>query len=98
MLRFILGGGSDHNKENDTMNSLKNNELQHIIKILADLVSYMGKSKLDLENKIRGKDEQEMSEYEKQLQKLEAQIREHIRVFFSFGCFLGLMANRLSNL
>jgi hypothetical protein len=96
MLRFILGNNPDQNKENNF--NTKNNELSHVIRILADLVTYLGKSKLDLEKNLGKKDEQEMAEYEKELQKLEAQIREHIRIEQSLKVYCEDQSSRIESL
>ena len=65
-LRFSLGT-EGHNKENNF--NVKNSEVSHVMKILSDLINNMGKAKLELENDIKKKDNQEMAEYEKELQK-----------------------------
>lgn len=93
LVKFALGNNGEQNKENNF--NTKNNELSHVIRILGDLVGYLGKSKLGLEKKLGKKDEQEMAEYEGELQKLEAGIREHIRIEQSLKVYCEDQSSRI---
>lgn len=55
-------------------------DLEDIVANVANLLHFLGKAKLELESEMLNKKGGEQSEYEVHLQKLEAQIREHIRV------------------
>jgi hypothetical protein len=55
-------------------------DLEDIVGNVANLLHFLGKAKLELENEMQNRQGGEQSEYEVHLQKLEAQIREHIRV------------------
>ncbi len=50
------------------------------LQIIANILHFLGKMKLELETDMTSKKGGEQSEYEVHLQRLEAQIREHIRV------------------
>lgn len=64
-------------KENSAAND---HELEDTVMAIGNLLHYMGKAKQELESELLNKKGNEQSEYEVHLQKLEAQIREHIRV------------------
>ena len=67
----------NEDKEND---GVQEDEVRKAMSLMLSIVKYLGKAKLEFENAKNSKIEDEMSEYEVHLQKLEAQIREHIRV------------------
>lgn len=78
MLRLLI-----NQKEQDKENPVGDETLR-TISMMGNLVKYLGKTKLEFELDKESKVNSEMSEYEVHLQKLEAQIREHIRVLFGF--------------
>lgn len=55
--------------------------LQYMKKIHEKTVEF----KNEAENELSAKRDNECSDYEAMLQKLEAEVRQHIRVYFSFG-------------
>lgn len=63
-------------KENATVEL----EIEDVVLNVANLLHFLGKAKQELESDMQNKKGGEQSEYEVHLQKLEAQIREHIRV------------------
>lgn len=71
------------NKHSDKENA-SNNETALVTQAIYSLLNYLGKTKLEFESDLADKSKSGMSEYEVHLQKLEAQIREHIRVLLVF--------------
>ena len=69
-----------YEKHQDKENSSNNSEMENTMHTVGNLLHFLGKAKHELESDMQNKNCGEQSEYEVHLQKLEAQIREHIRV------------------
>lgn len=69
-----------YEKYSDKENKTETPDIDDGSSQVANLIHFLGKSKLELESELLNKKINEQSEYEIHLQRLEAQIREHIRV------------------
>lgn len=69
-----------YEKHLEKENRSENSEIENTVHTAANLLHFLGKAKHELESDVQNKNCGEQSEYEVHLQKLEAQIREHIRV------------------
>lgn len=78
------GDKENHNTKNSNGNTGSSTELilseESLLSYLANLVHFLGRNKLELERELASQKNDQLSQYEIHLQRLEAQIREHIRV------------------
>lgn len=78
------GDKENMNNKNNNGNTGSSSELilsdETLLSYLANLLHFLGRNKLELERELASQKNDQLSQYEIHLQRLEAQIREHIRV------------------
>ena len=75
MLSIINNSNKSAGKENEPLNSEPS-----IIQVVDNMMRYLGKTKSKYEEELEMKNNSDISVYEIHLQRLEARIRDHIRV------------------
>lgn len=70
-----------YERETDKENKLQDKDQDDPVSVIGNILNFLGKTKIELESYISNTKGGEQSEYEVHLQRLEAQIRDHIRVF-----------------